>query len=219
MLVDTVTQHPLAETNTNIWSGLAKYSLIYWLIFWTVAFYYIPRINLPGFFTKFRSSTLLILGIILYLAHSKYLPDVLKTVAGATPIASNIIPLGVSYFSFKLIHYLIEYNRGRFKEHTFLQFWTYISFFPIYTAGPIERFENFLGTGVSADRKQDFIEGTTRIIYGLIKKFIISGVVLTGLLNSHTGDSILQRLDAIEHYKVWGFLILNYLIVYMDFSA
>ncbi len=219
VLIDTVTQHSLTETTTNIWSDLAKYSLIYWLIFWTVAFYYIPRINLPGFFTKFRSSTLLILGIILYLAHSKYLPDVLKTVAGATPIASNIIPLGVSYFSFKLIHYLIEYNRGRFKEHTFLQFWTYISFFPIYTAGPIERFENFLGTGVSADRKQDFIEGTTRIIYGLIKKFFISGVVLTGLLNSHTGDSILQRLDAIEHYKVWGFLILNYLIVYMDFSA
>jgi len=219
VLVDSVTPNTLPVASTGIWRALSKYSLIYWLIFWTVAFYYLPRINLPEYLSKFRVSTLLITGIIIYLAHFKYLPDVLKAVTGAAPVTSNIIPLGVSYFSFKLIHYLIEYNRGRFKEHNFLQFWTYISFFPIYTAGPIERFDNFLATGVSTKRKNDFVEGTTRIIYGLIKKFFISGVLLTSLLDSHTADTVLKQLETVDHYKVWGFLILNYLIVYMDFSA
>ncbi|OED42184.1 hypothetical protein AB833_07740 [Chromatiales bacterium (ex Bugula neritina AB1)] len=196
-----------------------NYYVIYWLTFWTFVFFYVPKIaalkKLPG-----SSLNMLLIGaIVSYLFYSKYIPEIVRTVAGATPDTRTLIPLGVSYFSFKLIHYLIENSRGRFQPHGFFQFWTYIFLFPIYTAGPIERFDNFQRNCLSTDRRTDIIEGLTRIIYGLIKKFVISGVLLVGLLSSHTGDSVLSDLETIAHYKVWGFLLLNYLIIYLDFSA
>jgi len=56
-------------------------------------------------------------------------------------------------------------------------------------------------------------------MHGLIKKFIIAGILLTSLLEGYTIDKVLHNLHNLHTYEVWGFLIVSYLIVYMDFSA
>jgi len=196
-----------------------EYRVAYYLFLWTLLFYYCPRIFVDSKKTAFRVQLLLIVSILFYLAYNKYIPVVLGYIAGQTSTVDMLVPLGISYFTFKLIHYSVEYGRGNFAPHKFSEFFTYIYLFPIYTAGPIERFDHFQNNWNSDSRSNDIIEGGTRIVYGLIKKFFVISVLLLPMLSNNTADSILIRLENIEIYKVWGFLLVSYLIIYVDFSA
>ena len=184
----------------------------------TLLVYYVPRFTLGHRFWPVVQPCLVLL-VLCYLAYFKYLSDLLLYLAGKPLDRQVLLPLGISYFSFKLIHYAIEIGRGNIASHGITQFFTYIFLFPIFTAGPIERFDHFQKNWNSDSRREDLVQGSTRIIYGLIKKFLIAGVVLVSLLNYNTADTVLQRIDTIELYKVWGFLLISYLIIYLDFSA
>jgi alginate O-acetyltransferase complex protein AlgI len=191
----------------------------FYLFAFTALFYYAPQLTIR-FGIQFKYVQIsLILFVLSYLTYHKYIPVIFGYLAGLSVSAELLIPLGISYFTFKLIHYSIENGRGNFKPHTFSQFFTYIYLFPIYTAGPIERFDHFQNNWTSTQRKEDLIEGGTRIVYGLIKKFFVSAILLAPLLAGNDASSILSRIDSIEVYKVWGFLLVSYLLIYIDFSA
>ena len=116
-------------------------------------------------------------------------------VMGGSVGSGFLLPLGISYFCLKLIHYIIESGRGSFKIHSPAQYFTYLFLFPVFTAGPIERFDHFQRNWTSQSRRTDFVEGSTRIIYGLIKKFVISGVLLAGMLKGNSPESILYKIE------------------------
>lgn len=189
------------------------------LIGWALLFYYLPKYkNHLGRLQK-HTTAILIISIVAYLAWFKYLPALISYVGGKPLDKHIIIPLGISYFTFKLIHYAIENSRGNFKPHSFGLFFTWLSLFTIFTAGPIERFEHFYSNQQSKVTKEDVAEGLTRIIYGLIKKFVIGGIILTSFLNGYTISEVVTNLNELSTYKVWGFLVISFLIIYMDFSA
>jgi len=196
----------------------ARYGFIFELLFAALCVYFCCKYLLHKRYWRVVQFSLIV-GVFSYLGYYKYLPVLLQYVAGRPVDTQLILPLGISYFSFKLMHYLIEQGRGNFQQHSISQFFTYMFLFPILSAGPIERFDHFQNNWLSADRKQDIVEGGTRIIYGLIKKFVISGIILTGLFNHNTTESVLLSIDTISQYKVWGFFVLTYLIIYIDFSA
>ncbi len=193
--------------------------ILYQLIAWTLLFYYLPaKISK---FSKVRPYIIpiLVISILAYLAYYKYIPSILSYIAGQPLDEGIFIPLGISYFSFKLIHYAIEVSRGNIGKHSFGHFLGYIFLFPIFTAGPIERFDHFQLEQEIAINRDLFVIGLTRIMHGLIKKFLIAGVLLVALLQGYTTVNLLENLDNLQTYTVWRFLIVSYLIVYMDFSA
>ncbi len=195
------------------------FGVAYFLLALVTFAYFTPAIC-KRFNVKYGVLQLVLIFISLgYLAYNKYLPTFVGYLLGQ-PIGREIIaPLGVSYFTFKLIHYSVEFGRGNIKQHSFSQFATYIFLFPIYTAGPIERFDHFQNNWISEDRKNDIVEGCTRIIYGLIKKFVIASLILTPLLIDNNSQTILADIDDIAAYEVWFFLLISYLLIYLDFSA
>jgi alginate O-acetyltransferase complex protein AlgI len=164
----------------------------------------------------------LIIGVLAWLAWFKYLPPLLATlgIEAATPFA---VPLGVSYLSFKLIHYVVERARGVLKAHTLADFTCYMFLFPVFTAGPIQRMDQFLATRAAQWEGQFAIEGLTRIAHGLIKKFVIAGLWLAPLYERWVGvdgtRDLLANLATLSPLKIWLFLILTYLYAYLDFSA
>ncbi|OVE79361.1 hypothetical protein BVY01_02840 [bacterium I07] len=89
-------------------------------------------------FSSARILTLLIpLGFLIFF---KYLAPV----AGALfDLPSIALPLGVSYYIFKQLHYVIESQRGSLGRHNAADFMLYIFYFPMFLAGPIERFPAF----------------------------------------------------------------------------
>ncbi len=53
------------------------------------------------------------------------------------PMSQIILPLGISFFTFQQISYLVDSHRGETPKHDFLSYALFISFFPHLVAGPI----------------------------------------------------------------------------------
>lgn len=121
-----------------------------------------------------------------------------------------LVFLGFGFYVLKLIHYRIETQAGTFRPHSFLQFYTYMMFFPTITIGPINRFEDFLRSErrMRWDERQ-FARGLERILYGYAKVVILANWLITihllPLLNRvDPGGSVLSLLLDSAAY---GFLL------------
>lgn len=88
-----------------------------------------------------------------------------------------IVPVGVSFFTFKLISYLIEIHREHIEPSTDLvEFSTYIAFFPTILSGPIDRPNKFLPQlrkSHSFDYAQA-VDGCRQILWGMFTKVCIA---------------------------------------------
>src|SRR4026207_163949 len=133
-----------------------------------------------------RLTLVVVAGLIVYIV-------AFKTRAMLHPGVSIAIPLGVSYYTFRLISYLLDVHWGTVRaERGLVPFAAYVAFFPQMMAGPIERASSFLpqpdtgrgggrgasflpqlDTGGSAGRGRTF-EGVTRILLGFFKKFVVA---------------------------------------------
>ena len=162
---------------------------------------------------------LLILAITTFLAIFKYIPPLLDALSSSPVERHLVIPLGISFYTFKLIHYAIEVGRKNIKAHGLQDFLSYMFLFPIFTAGPIERFDHFLANRSTRLTRDDVAVGGTRIVHGLIKKFFLGEMVFRPLMQGVSVEQLLLMLDGQPSWKVWGYLFAMHLYVYMDFSA
>lgn len=108
---------------------------------------------------------------------------------------SVILPLGISFFTFQNISYLIDIYRGEVKaQKNILKYATYISFFPQLIAGPIVRYKDI--NEQLEERKESFDNfgnGVTRFIVGLAKKVLIANTLgeMSIVLGNVTDKSVL----------------------------
>lgn len=90
---------------------------------------------------------------------------------------SIIMPIGISFFTFKLMSYVLEVNLGNIKpEKDIVKFGTYIAFFPTILSGPIDRPNKFLPQ-LDVVRRIDannLSEGLKRILWGMFLKMCIA---------------------------------------------
>jgi len=126
-----------------------------------------------------------------------------------------LLPLGISYIIFRLIHYIVEVYRKNVPESSLVDFALYVLFFPTFLAGPVERFQRFHPQTVE-QKNMDIANinyGLFRIICGLIKKFIIADNLARFLLPVLNSPQNYTRTIVI--FCVYGLAIR----FYMDFSG
>lgn len=132
------------------------------------------------------------------------------------PLLQVTLPIGISFFTFQAISYLVDISRGHIKPMWPLDFATYLSFFPHLVAGPIVRASEFapqLETPLKPDRIP--VTGAFFLIFiGLFKKVVISSYLATELVdpvfalpNEHTSPEILLA--------IYGYAI----VIFADFSG
>ena len=118
------------------------------------------------------------LGLLLYY---KYTDFALATWSGVTgrPVALRglALPLGVSFFTFKAVSYLVDVSRGTAvldgpPVHDAL----YLSFFPQLQSGPLTRYAEMARPG-AAERRELFTEGVRRFLCGFCKKVLLADVL------------------------------------------
>ena len=104
----------------------------------------------------------------------------LAGISGSVPSLSLLLPLGISYYTFKIISYNADIFLGKREAEKGLSgcgaYLTYVLFFPQIVSGPIERSESFLAqlhAGPAYDAGL-FAEGLQRIVLGLFKKMVIA---------------------------------------------
>lgn len=152
--------------------------------------------------------------VLAYILCFKYLPPL------RTDTADWFVPWGISYFTLKLIHYLVESQRGALPAHGLADLTSYALLFPTLTAGPIERFDHFLSQRQDVWRAQHLIDGSTRIVLGIVKRFALIEVVLPAILGPVASTPrFVSGLGEASTLSVWQFVIVRHLYGYLDFSA
>ena len=154
---------------------------------------------------------LLLLGVY------KYLDFLLAELLGLSGLDLGIVaPLGISFYCFKCISYLVDTYRCR--ENGTKGFWElllYVSFFPQLTAGPIARFPQFRTqlSGRSRDG-EGIARGIRRFVVGMGKKLILAGTV------AKIADSVFAvEAGALDFRLAWLGAVAYMLQIYFDFSG
>lgn len=126
-----------------------------------------------------------------------------------------LLPLGMSYIIFRLIHFVVEVYKKKSPKCSFIEFGLYVLFFPTFLAGPVERFQRFhtqtmelKGLDLSSIN-----QGLYRIFFGVVKKFVIADNLARWVIPAlHTPESYPRFLVPL---LVYGTAIQ----VYLDFSG
>lgn len=135
--------------------------------------------------------------------------------------SSYLVPLGISYLSFKLIAYVIDIYRGFIEDPDFEQLLLFIFFLPAFPAGPIEKYQNFAHKRASVFSWDDYSEGLKRIVYGYLKKvvlvnFVLHEIVFKRLYPYVTADGIQMDLSA---FIIVAYLVGALIYSYLDLSG
>jgi alginate O-acetyltransferase complex protein AlgI len=136
----------------------------------------------------------------------------LLAVRGTGPFSSLRL-VGLSYAAFRLIHVAVERARGRVRMDGLPALLEYALFPPAFLSGPIERYADFRrGVEVSRLDLDSAFWGTRRILFGLLKKVFLVGVLADtaerGFADPSGGAP-----------GAWLALLCYSLYVYLDFSA
>ena len=142
--------------------------------------------------TLSRRKEIMILGVVLgvgMLAYFKYMNFFIEQIAatlGLFGIHTNwssfniIVPIGISFFTFKLISYIVEVYKVNIEpERNFIDFAAYVAFFPTIMSGPIDKPNMFIPQLKVARKWNDamVLEGGKRILWGLFLKMCIADKV------------------------------------------
>lgn len=88
-----------------------------------------------------------------------------------------IIPIGISYYTFKNIGYLLDVDKGKTNAcKSWLHYFNYVAFFPTILSGPIDSARNFIPQlqKVRAFDYSQASDGMRQILWGLFKKMVIA---------------------------------------------
>ena len=162
------------------------------------------------------------IGILVYFKYLNFFAESIVTFMNALGLNASwatlniVLPVGVSFFTFKLISYIIEIHREHIIPTTsFIEFATFIAFFPTILSGPIDRPGKFLPQ-LRCNRAFDYtkaVDGCQQILWGLFTKMVIA---------DHLGNFIMgvwNELDYQTASNVFFAFLLSPIYVYADFDG
>lgn len=132
---------------------------------------------------SFYKYTPFIISNVLKVAPGQLLENVVQE---AHSLAPTIPPLGLSFFTFEFVHYLVEIYRGRRPIRSAINFSLFAIFWPSLVAGPIKRYRQFIPSmmrGLHNVRAEDALAGAVRVSTGIVKK--IAGDMLAGWIEAN----------------------------------
>jgi alginate O-acetyltransferase complex protein AlgI len=169
-----------------------------------------------------NSGIFLNIGTLVFFKYSNFLIDSVSQLLHFLNYSSHystlkiILPIGISYYTFQGISYLLQIYRGNeFVERNILVFSNYFIFFPKFLAGPIELSKNFIP---QLKQYYDFYppyfsDGLRLILWGAFKKMVIADRLYLIV------NGVYPNLDSLSG----NILIITFLLqpvqLYCDFSG
>jgi alginate O-acetyltransferase complex protein AlgI len=124
------------------------------------------------------------------------------------------LPLGISFFTFEFVHYLIDAYRGKIPDHSPLTFFGFTFFFPTLVSGPIKRFQPYAASiHENVFKAQEFWAGILLIFLGYSQKYMFADPLIPF-------TSILEHPEALPStFSAASGLFLYSLRIYFDFAG
>ncbi len=159
-------------------------------------------------------SVVLGLGLLGWFKYAGFFGQMLHAMLPIIPVPQVVLPIGISFFTFQGLSYVIDVYRGDAAVQTnVLKVALYISFFPQLVAGPIVRYTT---VAEEIDDRQEsvseFSTGATRFLFGLGKKMLLANVmaqIADAAFSASTPDAAFAWLGALAYTFQ----------IYFDFSA
>src|SRR6266852_4203008 len=160
------------------------------------------------------------LAVLCYFKYTNFIFDSLNTLTGAPlPFVNIILPLGISFFTFQQIAYLVDVMRGAKVERDIVSYTLFVSFFPHLIAGPLVHHAEMIPqfkrgrTGRSAVLAA---RGLAIFAAGLFKKVVIADNLAQFV------SPVFAHLDAgggVTTSWAWLATLAYSLQIYFDFSG
>jgi D-alanyl-lipoteichoic acid acyltransferase DltB (MBOAT superfamily) len=174
-----------------------------------------------------RVSVLLTFGIVSdlavlgYFKYTDFLIDTANQLLQTDLMLRNIVlPLGISFFTFQKIAYLVDTSRGDVIEHDFLEYCFFAMFFPQLLAGPIthhsEIFSQTKGPWAFAIKPSNFVIGLTIFVIGLFKKVVLADRFALYVPPAYDAAAAGQTID---FFLAWQSALAFKFQLYFDFSG
>lgn len=172
----------------------------------------------------FAAALMVVIGNLVFFKYSLFL---LRNVESLLHLDFNLknsvfadlfLPIGISFYTFQLIAYIVDVYKGKLQpSRSLLEFWVFISFFGHSMAGPILRGDDFLP---QLNRIQQVVFqpdrmklGIAYILMGLSKKILLADQIAP-IVNAY-----FSQADPLTGGQSWVAAYLFAFQIYFDFSA
>ena len=163
-----------------------------------------------------RAGLALALGVVMLpLIFYKYAPVVASLIPGHGFEGSLFLPLGISFFTFHAISYLVDIQRREIDPAPLGDYLLYLFLFPHQIAGPIVRYREIAKEIASRSRATtaDVVYGLSRFGWGLMKKTVVADNA--GAL----ADALWANIWLLNSRTAWIMALAYAVQIYFDFSA
>ncbi len=214
--------------SSSLFIGLLSISVLLFTFLFIIVNYIVARLierynqrpKLKWFF--YNSGILINIGSLIFF---KYINWVFESINQALylinlpskiPTLSIILPIGISYYTFQGISYLLQIYRGNESlEKNIVIFSNYFLFFPKFLAGPIELSRMLIPQlkKIHSYQWSNIFVGFRLILWGAFKKLVIADRL------SLLIDGVYSNLDAFSGNTLLFSFLLQPLHIYCDFSG
>ena len=153
------------------------------------------------------------LGLLFVFKYLNFTTGIIHGFVSDFPVTKIVLPIGISFFTFQAMSYVIDVYRGIPAQHNICFLGLYISFFPQLIAGPIVRYTTVMdeinNRTVTID---DFSYGVKRFMIGFNKKILLANVI------ANAADAAFAA-EQLSVCMAWLGLAAYTLQIYFDFSA
>lgn len=136
------------------------------------------------------------------------------------PFEQIILPLGISFFTFQKIAFLVDASRGEIQEYRFFDYCLFVTFFPQLIAGPIVQHKHIIPQFANHDNlkvsAQNISIGMTIFIIGLFKKIALADSVapFANIAFNEAANGVVLSFG-----EAWAGALAYALQLYFDFSG
>jgi D-alanyl-lipoteichoic acid acyltransferase DltB (MBOAT superfamily) len=181
---------------------------------------FLMRLSAPKAATRLLA--LGIVGNLALLAYFKYTFFILQNISALTgldfAIGAIVLPLGISFFTFQQIAYLVDARNGEAETRSLIDYFAFVSFFPQLIAGPIvhhrELMPQLRDPKIFRFNADDFAAGLAFFVIGLMKK-----VLIADRLRPLHADVFAAGADPPSLIVAWTAALAYTVGLYFDFSG
>lgn len=167
------------------------------------------------------ASVVINLAVLSYFKYANFFVFNISQLTGIElAFATVVLPLGISFFTFTQIAFLVDVYRGVAREYNFIHYTLFVVYFPHLIAGPVLHHKQMMPQFGHADTYRISIDninnGVTIFIIGLAKKVLLADQF--ALYSSPIFDSVAQGGEP-KFLEAWIGALAYSLQIYFDFSG
>lgn len=157
------------------------------------------------------------LGLLFYFKYTNFfLENVNRIFHSDIPMLKVILPLGISFYTFQLISYVVDSYRREAQEYSFIDYMVFVTFFPQLIVGPVvthsEIMPQLCEKNLMRVNKKNIMLGILLFSIGCFKKIVIADPLITHATAYYGGD-----INGI--IRAWSAVLAYTFAYYFDFSG